>query len=452
MDSGLVNPGRIVAAKAWATDGARPCRGSSSAVPAPTESVNRETLLLDEITRKMNSGLDTSEILDFVFESFETLVPYERISFSRIEDEGSTVRVYWTRTKSNKSRLGIGYAAPLANSSLEKTAQSGVPRILNDLKAYLRANPQSDSTRLMVEEGMRSSLTCPLIAKGKPVGFLFFSTTRQHAYQAEHVERFMRVARQLAINVEKGRCYEEIAHSHARLAKLMDAMLPPVIQRRLEMGHGLVADSFEDVTVLFADLAGFSKWSLQMSPEKVVALLNRIFSRFDRLVARYGLQKVGTQGDSYLAVAGAPLEHPNHTTATASLALAMQRTLANLRQRENLPIAARLGLHAGPVVGGVIGRSVYRYDVWGQTVNFASRLESTGEPGSIQVSELVYKRLHPHFVFQERGLVELKGFGSQRTYWLRGRDKSNRQPVSGQSRARQTFETNPLSSASTRST
>ncbi|HOK77220.1 MAG TPA: adenylate/guanylate cyclase domain-containing protein [Verrucomicrobiota bacterium] len=384
----------------------------------------KEKLLLDEIIHKINTGIGLSEILEFVFDSFQPLIPYDRIGFALMESDGSVLRTHWSRSSSGRIRLGVGYSAPIANSSLDGVLRTGVPRILNDLPGHLEKNPASESTRLIVAEGMRSSLTCPLVANGKPIGFLFFSSRAFDAYRQVHVERFMRIAQRLSLIVEKGRCYEETARTNARLAMLMDDMLPPSIHQQLVPGkEELLAESIDDATILFADLVGFSSWSSQIRPERVVGLLNKLFSSFDRLVRRHGLCKIGTQGDSYLVLGGAPIRRPNHLESAASLAIAMQRVLGNIRQTESLPVTARIGIHVGHVVAGVIGRLVHRYDAWGGTVNMASRLESTADPGTIQVSEPVYVRLRARFILEERGLVELKGFGPQRTYWLVGRKK-----------------------------
>ena len=390
----------------------------------------KEKLLLDEIIHKINTGLGLSEILEFVFDSFRPLVPYDRIGFALIECDGSLLRTHWSRSLFGTVRLGTGYSAPIAKSSLDVVLRTGVPRILNDLPGHLQKNPTSESTRLIVEEGMRSSLTCPLAANGKPIGFLFFSSRAFDAYRQVHVERFMRIAQRLSLIVEKARCYEETARTNARLAMLMDDMLPPSIHQQLVPGkEELLAESIDDATILFADLVGFSSWSSRIPPEQVVGLLNKLFSSFDRLVRRHGLCKIGTQGDSYLVIGGAPIRRPNHLESAAALAIAMQRVLANIRESDSLPITARIGIHVGPVVAGVIGRLVHRYDAWGGTVNMASRLESTADPGAIQVSEPVYVRLRHRFVLEERGWVDLKGFGPQRTYWLVARKKSAKRLV-----------------------
>ncbi len=165
---------------------------------------------LNTVTAQINAGLILDEVLNQVFESFRPLIPYNRIGFSLLEDNGKTVRSRWARSDASGLSLGVGYTAPLAGSSLQRILETGQPRIINDLRAYLREHPASQSTRLIVQEGIRSSLTCPLIAMGKPVGFMFFSSMQPDTYKDAHVELFSQIAGQLATIVEKSRLYQEL--------------------------------------------------------------------------------------------------------------------------------------------------------------------------------------------------------------------------------------------------
>lgn len=166
--------------------------------------------MLSQVTAQINAGLTLDEVLDQVYESFQLLVPYDRIGFSLLEEDGQVVRARWARSNAPEIKLGAGFWAPLAETSLGRIAETGQPRILNDLEAYVREHPGSKSTRLIVEEGMRSSLTCPLIAMGKPIGFMFFSSVQPCTYQDAHVEIFLQIAGQLAVIVEKGRLYQQL--------------------------------------------------------------------------------------------------------------------------------------------------------------------------------------------------------------------------------------------------
>jgi len=169
-----------------------------------------ELAMLYSITEKINAGLVLDEVLDYVYDSLRPIVPYDRIGFSLLDEGGKVVRARWARSDAADMKIPSGYEARMEGSSLQRVMETGRPRILNDLEAYLRDHPQSESTRKIVEEGMRASLTCPLIAKGKPIGFMFFSSMKPHAYENVHVELFMQIAGQLAIIVEKGRLYQQL--------------------------------------------------------------------------------------------------------------------------------------------------------------------------------------------------------------------------------------------------
>ena len=165
---------------------------------------------LGRITTHINQGLLLDEILDSVFESFRGVIPYDRIGFSLIGDEGATVVARWARSDLEAMKLGAGYRAPLEGSSLEGILETGQPRIINDLEAYLAGKPDSASTRLIVSEGLRSSLTCPLVVNGLPVGFIFFSSTLRDQYNPAHVSVFQSIAAQLSVIVEKGRMASDL--------------------------------------------------------------------------------------------------------------------------------------------------------------------------------------------------------------------------------------------------
>jgi signal transduction histidine kinase len=172
---------------------------------------------LDQITARINAGLLLDDILDNVYDDFRSLIPYNRIGFSLIDESGDTVTARWARSDQPEIHLKRGYSAPLAGSSLQQIIETGEPRILNDLLAYLEAKPHSESTRLIVAEGMRSSLTCPLIVNGYPVGFMFFSSVQPGVYSDVHVDVFKRIARQLSVIVDKGYLVSELAARQAAI-------------------------------------------------------------------------------------------------------------------------------------------------------------------------------------------------------------------------------------------
>lgn len=174
---------------------------------------------LDSITQHINAGLLLDDILENVYESFRGIIPYNRIGFSLIDKDGQTVRAHWSRTDQAVVRLEKGYSAPLAGSSLQTIIETGQPRILNNLAQYLKNKPTSESTQLIVGEGIRSSLTCPLIANGAPVGFIFFSSVEPDTYSNIHIDTFQKIAGQLSIIVEKGRLASELAEQNEAIAR-----------------------------------------------------------------------------------------------------------------------------------------------------------------------------------------------------------------------------------------
>jgi class 3 adenylate cyclase len=206
----------------------------------------------------------------------------------------------------------------------------------------------------------------------------------------------------------------------ARSESLLRNALPDAIVDRLKASEELIADDHVEVTVLFGDIVDFTPWSADRSAREVLQFLNEVFCRFDRLVEEFGLEKIKTVGDCYMVVAGAPEPRADHVEAAARLALAMQAEAARLSREQGTEVRFRIGIHTGPLVAGVIGEKRFLYDVWGDTVNTASRLESYGSPGEIQVSAEVAERLQGRFRLKRRGEIEIKGKGRVETYFLVG--------------------------------
>jgi adenylate cyclase len=209
--------------------------------------------------------------------------------------------------------------------------------------------------------------------------------------------------------------------AQAESERLLHNVLPPPIADRLRAGESPIADDYAVVTVLFADVAGFTALTRNATADEVINILNRVFSEFDQLAEDHGLEKIKTIGDAYMAVAGAPAARADHAEAAAAMALDMLAAVERVGAEVGRPLALRIGIHAGPAMAGVIGRRKFAYDLWGDAVNVASRMESHGVPGRIQVSEAVVRLLEPRYRFEERGLIEIKGLGEMRTFFLIGR-------------------------------
>jgi class 3 adenylate cyclase len=211
---------------------------------------------------------------------------------------------------------------------------------------------------------------------------------------------------------------DELQQANERSERLLLNILPPPIAERLKASPGVLADRFDAVTVLFADLVGFTSLSREVPADALVGMLNELFTEFDRLTDLHGLEKIKTIGDAYMAAAGIPIPCADHATRAARLALDMLGALAAYNARHGHALALRVGLNTGPVVAGVIGSRKFSYDLWGDTVNTASRMESHGLPGRVQLTEATRDAL-PSEMVEERSVVEVKGKGPMRTFLLR---------------------------------
>ncbi|MGL5080325.1 MAG: adenylate/guanylate cyclase domain-containing protein [Microcoleaceae cyanobacterium] len=225
----------------------------------------------------------------------------------------------------------------------------------------------------------------------------------------------------------------EQAESALRLEKekserLLLNILPQTIADKLKQELSCIADGFEQATILFADIHDFTGLASYLSPTELVDLLNEIFSCFDRLVDHYGLEKIKTIGDAYMVAGGIPIPCENHVEAIAEVALDMQQAMQQFHRADHKAFNIRIGINTGPVVAGVIGLKKFTYDLWGDAVNVASRMESQGEVGKIQVSETTYQLLRNQYRFEKRGLLEVKGKGAMNTYFLLGRKDSGISP------------------------
>ena len=209
-----------------------------------------------------------------------------------------------------------------------------------------------------------------------------------------------------------------LVQERERSDRLLHAVLPQKIANELRESDRMIADRHPEVTVLFADIAGFTPWASQQEPEVVVSLLEKIFYRFDAKVTQFGAEKIKTIGDAYMVVSGAPDPRHDHAHIVARLALALLQETKLIRQETGIDLDVRIGVHTGSVIAGVIGAMRFSYDIWGDTVNTASRMESHGQAGRIQISQQTKEYLGEDFITVERGVIDVKGKGEMTTWWL----------------------------------
>ena len=218
--------------------------------------------------------------------------------------------------------------------------------------------------------------------------------------------------------------FNQLTEEQKKSEHLLLNILPETVANRLKEQPTTIAEAFGEVTVLFADIVGFTELSSRVSPQELVALLNRIFSAFDELAEKHGLEKIKTIGDAYMVVGGLPNPRKDHAEAIIKMALDMQQAINKFNLETNSNCNIRIGINTGPVVAGVIGIKKFIYDLWGDTVNIASRMESHGIPGNIQISQSTYEQVKDIFQdkfkdeykLESRGLIDIKGKGEMQTY------------------------------------
>jgi len=231
----------------------------------------------------------------------------------------------------------------------------------------------------------------------------------------EVVEVQARVKTHLALRI----LTRSLKQEHKRSESLLHNILPEEIAERLKNSNEAIADRYDNVSVLFADMVNFTPLAQKLDPTVLVTLLNKFFSYFDDLTEKYGLEKIKTIGDSYMVASGLPIPREDHAVAIMNMAIDMLKFVETHESSQDEKLQLRIGIHSGSVVAGVIGKIKFIYDLWGDVVNTASRLESHGIPGNIHISEETYELLKKDFIFKPRGEIEVKGKGKMKTYFLK---------------------------------
>ncbi len=209
---------------------------------------------------------------------------------------------------------------------------------------------------------------------------------------------------------------DQVRSEKAKSEDILYQVIPQSVAERLRKGESTIADNIDDVTVVFTDLVGFTALSTRMEPADLVSILNQMFSALDDLASEHSLEKIKTIGDSYMAVAGIPPLTRNHVDRSMEFSLAALECMESINVVNGTNLQLKIGMHTGPVVAGIVGQTRYTFDLWGETVNLASRMETLGVPGKIQLTASTYSRLHHAYDFEPRGTIEVKGKGEMETY------------------------------------
>lgn len=294
---------------------------------------------------------------------------------------------------------------------------AGVPQWITALKE----DPDFGRASAIVSAKLRSAFAFPIYNGNEMFGVMTFYRYKQQPPDEHLLQMLTATGNQLGQFMKRKEAEIALHQQQAQTERLLRNILPNPIVERLKASADTIADTFEEVTVLFADIVGFTKLATQLSAIELVEQLNVVFSAFDELSDRHGLEKIKTIGDAYMVVGGLPQPNVDHAIAIAEMALDMQERMAHLNLARKASVGIRIGINTGPVVAGVIGMKKFSYDLWGDTVNIASRMESHGEPGRIQVSASTYERLCDRYHLTPRGQIPVKGRGEMLTYWLLGR-------------------------------
>lgn len=301
-----------------------------------------------------------------------------------------------------------------------KALQSKGSVVSSDVLSDPRLQELLDS--YLIPPNIRSLLDVPVSQSGKILGVVCLEQVNKEHHWTPEEESFARsIAELVALALEardRKRAEEALRLEQEKSEQLLLNILPHAIAKRLKEEQRAIAEHFNEVTILFADIVGFTPLSAKLPPIALVNFLNEIFSTFDELAEKHGLEKIKTIGDAYMVVGGLPVARADHAEAVAAMALDMQAAIQHFQAEKGEPFQIRIGINTGPVVAGVIGIKKFIYDLWGDTVNVASRMESSGLPGNIQVTTAIYERLKDKYIFEERGAIAVKGKGNMNTYWL----------------------------------
>jgi adenylate cyclase len=282
-------------------------------------------------------------------------------------------------------------------------------------------NDQFGQECLGVKVGLKTAFGFPIKSGDEVLGIMTFFSSVYHSLDEELTQILSATGSQLGQFIKRKQAEAALKQEQQETERLLLNILPKEIAEKLKGETQTIADSFDNVTVLFADLVGFTQLASELSAIEIVEILNIIFSQFDYLIEQYDLEKIKTIGDAYMIVGGLPTPNPLHETAMIKMALDMQKSITEFNRKTQNDLSLRIGIHTGSVVAGVIGTKKFIYDLWGDTVNIASRMESQGIAGKIQVTEDIYQRLKDSYLFEKRGAINIKGKGEMLTYFLLGK-------------------------------
>ena len=363
----------------------------------------------------------------------EEIAPATQYALRQVGLYTNSDRCYLVRFQAQRNQFMVTYQWQKGESRLEQSFIQGAEMetlpwlyykyqigqvVCIDRSTVLPLEGKRDQLA-MARTGVAALLLVPMHHMGKVVGWVGLDSSQIDRYWSEDTIQLLElVGEMIAMTQARYEVEKALRLERAKSDQLLLNILPPSIADQLKQDIRPIAENFESVTILFADIVNFTPLSSHLPASELVSILNEIFSTFDELAGWLGLEKIKTIGDAYMVAAGLPVYREDHTAVIAEMALAMINAMGIFSRQHNQILQIRIGIHTGPVVAGVIGVKKFTYDLWGDTVNVASRMETLAEPGRIQVSEAVYERLKHQYRLEERGNIAVKGKGQMRTYWL----------------------------------
>ena len=377
-------------------------------INSPREIANRESIHVDELSGSLKDSailvVDDSRLMRIVLTK-----ALRELGFTNISEAVDGRDAIKKLSEGSYELMLLDMEMPEMNGIEVLIAKNTVPKLKEVPTIVISATEQVDLAVKCIEAGAEDYLLKP------PNNTLL----RARVTTSLEKKRLRDMDRILFARLQEEKELVEIEKEKSE--HLLLNILPGTIAGRLKAGEKTIANGHQIVSVLFADLCGFTKLSRKTSPADLVSMLNEIFTTFDDIVKNHGVEKIKTIGDCYMLVGGLPNPRDDHAHAVADTALEMVQALERINKNRDIDLAMRIGIHSGPVVAGVIGKIKFTYDLWGDTVTIASRMESSGMPGKIQLSEQTQAELDSYFDLAERGVVDCKGLGQMKTFFLTGR-------------------------------
>lgn len=395
---------------------------------------------LSQLGQTLTSSLDTKEIILTITKHIQDTMDSDIITIGMYEEEKRIIK-YKFLVKNHKYIPSMAFENLDEDNFSSRCIKSNNEIIVNDLD--LEYPEFVSQIHNLWDEVTCSLVYIPLQVENRLIGIFSVQSYNKNSYNINQLNVLRTMASYIAIAIDNADAYKLLSKKNRQLnehldkirilnnqlelemsksEKLLLNILPKTIAERLKKGENIISDYFSEASVLFADIAGFTKMSSKMSSqEKLVDILNEIFTSFDKVASKYGLEKIKTIGDCYMLAGGIPIPSEDHLERTTEASLEMLDTFKNLQEQLNIEVDIRIGINAGPIVAGVIGKNKFVYDLWGDTVNIASRMESNGFIGRVNCSKYVFDRLKDKYNFEFRGEFEVKGRGIMGMYFLNNR-------------------------------